>query len=240
MESSAALQVFDCTETWEAVWNAEQPPTKSRVSLRTFREIAHFVGGALSTAGFRLFQNGGTPLLERHCGALRQEILLVPAPNFASRPDLPFAIHVHLSNAELARVRARYWRPASRAPQAVAGGDLGQLVSPSRRLLFYGCMGLETAQLAASLTLEHAIPWLGAFESRTGLKNRLYAEDLALVDHCTALELLLAEFDPYEARRYLRVKMRDVKWESGPIAEPEGFTLLQDRLRPITSYYKLR
>ncbi len=193
----------------------------------------------MSTFGFQLFGNGGLPLIERRFGPFREEILLVPAPNMVRRAELPFGVRVHLSSTEIARVRGRFWRPPTRAPHLVAVGDLGQLSGTDQRIVWLACGGIVTAQLLAQELTRIAVPWFDLFKEPRRLKERLYAGEAALIDDCTALELLLAEFDPYEARRYLRLRVTTYPWTGCPIEEPSGFDLTEDRMAPIASYYRL-
>ena len=229
--------IFDNLTDWEASWN--RVPLMSRSASPTaFRDIAHYVGGALFKRGFQLFDNGGMPLLERHSGPYREEILFVPAPKMHRRSDLPFAVRVHLSSTDVARIRSRYWRPPTRAPHVVASGDIGQLLSSNRRVIWNGSAELDTAQVLIEDILRTVLPWFRCFSEPQKLKDRLYAGTLPWIDDCTALELLLAEFDPYEARRYLHRMARKFR---GAIsyAEPVGFELTEDRIGPITAYYRL-
>jgi hypothetical protein len=155
------------------------------------------------------------------------------------RAGLPFGVRVHLSSAEIARVRSRFWRPPTRAPHVVGAGDLGQLTAPERRIVWYAEGGIETARLLARELSQVAAAWFALFENPDLLKERLYARAVPLVDDCTTLELLLSEFDPYEARNYLRLRVKRATVPEGPIDEPSGFELTEDRLAPITAYYRL-
>jgi hypothetical protein len=229
--------IFGREDDWEANWN--RVPLVGRSSAPSaFRDIAHYVGGALFYHGFKLFENGGMPLIERRTGSYREEILFVPAPKMQRRPDIPFAVRIHLSSTEVARIRSRYWRPATRAPHVVASGDIGQLLSPDRRILWSGIGELETAQVLIDEIFRTVLPWFRCFSEPTVMRERLFAGTLPWVDDCTALELLLSEFDPFEARRYLMRMIRQSR-KAPSYAEPGGFDLTEDRIGPITAYYRL-
>ena len=238
MANLPTSRTFENYREWESAWGRLSMP-RLRQSSTAFAELSGYIGGALSLAGFRLFRNGGTPLLERRRGTFREEIVIVPAPGMYFREGLPFGVRVHLSSTEVARIRSRYWRPSTRAPQVVATGDIGQLRSWPRWTIWYASIGLETAESLVRELTEHAVPWFETFESPTQLRDKLYARELPLVDSSTALELLLAEFDPFEARRYLATCPPSAWFKSGPVAEPEGYRLGAARLGPISAYYRL-
>jgi hypothetical protein len=239
MDECSCRIVCSSSSEWSDLWN--QPLDLSRSSSRStqFRDIAHYVGGVLSTLGFQLFENGGLPLIERYVGAFHEEILLVPAPAMARRVGLPFGVRIHLSSADVSRVRGRFWRPPTRAPHVVAVGDLGELGAPDRHLVWLASEGLATGRQLAQELVRTAVPWFDQFADPARLKGKLYSGHIPLIDDCTALELLLAAFDPYEARRYLRLRLQRSLKLLMPIEEPSGFELSEDRLAPIAAYYRL-
>jgi hypothetical protein len=222
---------------WETRWDSAKtgsPPSNPGA----FREVAHYVGGVLSTSGFRLFENGGTPLAERHTGPYREEVIFCPAPRMARRPDLPFSVRIHLSSSAIARVRSRFWRPPTRAPVVVARGDLGQLCDPERRIIWFASGQVATAQRIAEELNRWALPWFACFKDPRKMRAKLYTRDLQWIEPCTALELLLSEFDPFEARTYRRLMIERENPKS-VVTEPSGFELTEDRFAPITTYYRL-
>lgn len=229
--------VFESLSEWMSVWECGSA-NSAHPDPVVFREIAHFVGGAMSTHGFKLFENGGTPLIERYVGPYREEVLLVPAPKMVRRAELPFAVRVHLSSSAISRVRSRFWRPPTRAPHMVARGDLGQFYAPERRIIWFGSGGVAVAERISEELARVALPWFECFRDRSKMKARLFAGKLDWIDECTALELLLSEFDPYEARRYRRLMISREDPKTA-VAEPSGFEVGDDRFAPITTYYRL-
>jgi hypothetical protein len=121
----------------------------------------------------------------------------------------------------------------------IASGDLGELFDPPKRLIWYAEAGIETAELISRTLVETALPWMEIFHSPLSLKGKLYSRSLPLVDDCTALELLLSQFDPFEGRRFLLTR-RDIVPEKGPFSEPEGYTFDPIRLNSIAASYRLR
>lgn len=229
--------IFGREDDWDGYWN--RAPFLGRVySPTVFRDIAHYVGGAMLSKGFMLFENGGMPLLERRTGPYREEILFVPAPKMLRRQEVPFAVRIHLSSTAVSRIRSRYWRPPAHAPQIVASGDIGQLLGPDRVLVWNGCEGLDTAKAVIEEITRVALPWFACFANPGRMRDRLLARTLPWIDDCTALELLLSEFDPYEARRYL-MRMGSRPSVARPFMEPVGYELTDDRMGPITAYYRL-
>jgi hypothetical protein len=234
---------FPSSSQWTSAWEGRAPrfqwPAR-RAKRSPFQDIAHYVGGALSVVGFQLFQNGGLPLIERRVGTYRQEILLTPAPRMDQRVETPFCVRIHLSNTELARVRSIYWKPPTRAPQSVAAGDLGQLAPQPCHLIWHGNGELETATRIIELLHRDVLPWFDIFLQPSRLRERIYTRSLCLVDDCTALELLLAEFDPFEARSFVTLRLQSVMEHVGPVGVAEGFDLQQDRVHAVAAYYHLR
>lgn len=169
----------------------------------TLSEAAHFLGGALLSHGFRLFQNGGLPLLERRRGPLVEELLLRGGVYDGHDGTLRVRVRVHLSHQGVRPVRERYWRPASRPPLVVAAGDLGELDLPPGWAIWNVGGGMDALEDLAEWVQRLAAPWYAAFEDPREMRDRLYGPGIALIDHQAAIELLLAEFGPAEASRYL-------------------------------------
>jgi len=233
---------FPTLGQWSATWEAR--PSRFRVKKKAerspFQEIAHYVGGALSNHGYQLFQNGGMPLIEKRVREYRQEILLLPGPEMDTRAEVPFSVQVHLSSTVLAEIRSVYWKPPTRAPQSVAHGNLGQLSPDPSFLLFHGAGRVETAGKILELLHANVLPWFEIFHRPTLLRERIYTRSLPLVDDCTSVELLLAEFDPFEARSFVRLRMESILDHTGPVDLAEGFDPQPDRVHSVAAYYNLR
>jgi hypothetical protein len=238
MVSGLECAIYDSQTEWEKAWFASSGRLKRR-PVNSFLEIASAAACAISDSGFRLFDNGGSPLTERRVRHLRQEILFMPAPRMTQRAGLPFTVRVHVSSREVARVRSRYWRPACRAPQVVASGNLGQLQFPPRHHIFFAAQRFQCVEQIARMLKEDALPWFDKFGSPLEMRADLYSGSIALVDDSTATELLLSEFDRFEAREFVRFRTQARILAKGPIAEREGYDLASDRLAPISVYYKL-
>ena len=186
---------------------------------------------AVGSEGFRPFSNGGLPLLLRLRGEMRQEIVFPAGPS-----EGEFAVRLHLSHEGVGRIRGNYWRPA-RAPLAVASGDIGLLETLPVRSIWSG----EPGDALRARLEEDVFPWFEAFDDPETLRETLQANTLPLVDASTALELVLAEFGPREARRFLRTRLDlRTRLESGsPSPERMGFDLGIDRVATIVTYYRL-
>jgi hypothetical protein len=225
---------------WLLHWETRnESRTRSANSDALFREVASRVEKSVVPHGFRLFSNGGRPLLERRYGEVREEIVFVPAPMMHLRPDRPFTVHLHLSSRSISRIRSRYWRPACRAPEVVASGNLGEVAIPPKHYIFNASDPVGCASVVSSLLLEDAVPWFGLFRKPLWLKDRLYNGAVALVNDSTAIELLLSHFDPYEARNFVREKQVSPSARGIPIPELEGFDLESSRVEPLRAYYDL-
>ena len=219
-------RVFPDIASFDAVWKSGRgqgaPPNA----------LAARVGRGLEAIGFRLFHNGGLPRLDRRRRVLREELVFAPGPD-----DLSFAVRFHLSHDGLGEVRRKYWRPATRAPFAVASGDIGLLESPPVRSI-WDASDPETAEAILSRVNEDLLPWFDAFEDPDTLHETLFAGTLPLVDVSTALELMVAEFGVRDARRFLRTRI-DLPESPPPATYREGFDLSEDRVSSVVSYFRL-
>jgi hypothetical protein len=222
---------------WELEWAKREPPIKKQ-SDKNFKQIAANLESEFGPIGFRLFNNGGLPLLERHRNHIREEVLLLPAPRMLHRPDLPFAVRVHVSSAKVAKVRSRFWRPACRAPQIVAVGDIGELGLPPRHLIFSAADPTACTNHLIEIFDQDVLAWFRAFHYPLELRERLHV-GMPLVNSSTAMELLLSEFSADEARLFMNMKDLTAAHVPGPIREIEGYDLGGDRVAPIKAYYGL-
>jgi hypothetical protein len=223
---------------WDFAWSAV-PTHRSKGSEESLRKVARLAEQSVLPDGFRLFQNGGRPLLERHRGDYREEIVLIPAPQMYLRSELPFTVQVHLSSKAIARVRSRFWRPAIRAPEIVASGNLGLLCSPPGYLIFSAFDQYKCAERLSDLLVEVALPWFKIFRSRTRLRDHLYEGPVPLVSGSTTIELMLTEYGLAEAREFMDAMNFALPEPAGPISELEGYDLASNRFGPIKAYYKL-
>lgn len=185
----------------------------------SFVSAAHFVGGSLLHSGFRLFRNGGLPLLERRVGPLVQEIILDPGPGAIQGRYIPMSVRVHISHEGMREVRQRYWTPASRAPVVIASGQLGLLDLPPGFVIWNVASSEDTLEPLARWIDGLALPWFELFEDPMELARRVCEQRVPLLKNVDALELVLAEFGPYQARRFLR-DLVEFGAEVSPVAKP--------------------
>jgi len=199
-------QIFYREAEFDTAWRR---PTGSRWGKRVGNPddavwaAANFLAGALLRDGFRLFKNGGSPLLERRTLRLVEEIVLKPAPDARRRGHPAVAVQLHLSHTGLRGVRERYWRPSSRAPQVVASGDLGQLDIPPGWVLWNLTPRQETLEEMVEWVERLALPWFETFHRPTTLRRALDERMVPLVSLETSLELMLTEFGQVEAALFL-------------------------------------
>lgn len=231
-------QSYPSKEAWLKAWNEARGSRRNLFSRGAAsgqtENVAHFLGGALLSDGFRVFKNGGTPIIERRFGQWVEEILVQPCP----AANGTFAIHLFLSHQGLREVRSRYWRPASRAPIVVANCDIGELELPPRWITWDVAAGMETSEEAVSWVERLALPWFDTFHDSAVLKQALYASMVPLIDASTALEILIAEFGLEEARKYFRTQI-DEGALRGIIEESRGHNVIATRLRAIAAYYRI-
>lgn len=166
-------------------------------------EAGHFLGGALMADGFRIFKNGGLPLLERRPGPLIEEIVLRSSPFLGGEPFLPVRVYLHLSHIGLQDVRIRYWRPASRAPSGLLCLDLGQLELPPCWVIWNVGHDYDVLVELVEWVRRLALPWFNLFENTELLRSSVFQQMVSGLDLDRSLELILAEFGTKEATRFL-------------------------------------
>ena len=209
--SNPKRQVFFQEHDFQRVWEQPSRPVglvsrlrKSEPSTRQIlSETAHFLGGALLTDGFVLFQNGGLPQLERRFGPLIEEILLRPSPSLSRDGSLSVRVCLHLSHTGLQTNRMRYWPCPTRAPSSVTSMDLGQLEIPPCWVIWHLGLNQENLVDLVDWIRRLALPWFGIFETERELHQRLFRSEIAGVNLDTALELVIAEFGVLEGARFM-------------------------------------
>ena len=220
----ARRRVFYEKQDFQLAWEGlgprrrflEQFRRNSHVPREAISEAGHFLGGALLADGFQIFKNGGIPLLERRTGPLIEEIVLRASPTICDEPFVPLRVYLHLSHSGLQDVRLRYWRPASRAPSYLACLDLGQLELPPCWVIWNVGLSYEVLLDLHDWVRRLAIPWFNLFEDSVLLRQMLYQRMVSGIDLDRSLELILAQYGPIEAMRFLEeCVMRDS--EMGPM-----------------------
>lgn len=182
---------------FNALRHPDHPPREA------LTEAGHFLGGALLSEGFRIFKNGGLPLLERRPGPLIEEIVLRSSPFLSGEPFLPVRVFLHLSHVGLQDVRIRYWKPASRAPSGLVGIDLGQLEIPPCWVIWNVGLDYDVLVELVDWVRRLALPWFNLFEDSEQLRARLFQQTVSGLNLDRCLELVLAQYGPKEAIRFL-------------------------------------
>ena len=214
---------------YEAAWQAQtgrDATAEARVAA-----IATEVAQGLARRGFRLFHNGGLPLLDRRQGEHRVEILLPTQPQGDD-----FSVRFHLTHEGVGNVRAKFWRPAVRAPKTVAAGDIGLLEAEPVYSLW--SPEADAAEAIRAIVEHDVIPWLDLVDDPPRLRDALLQGDVPMIDLTTSVELMLAEFGVREARRYLQA-VAELAWPPLVVPRPNGFVLDDSRMASIVAYYQL-
>lgn len=206
----ARRRLFYQKQDFQLAWEGLHPnarhfrnPRNSSSPREALTEAGHFLGGALLADRFRIFKNGGVPLLERRSGPIIEEIVLRASPYVCTESFLPIRVYLHLSHARLKDVRVRYWRPASRAPGLVASLDLGQLELPPCYVIWNVGQDYEVLVELLDWIRRLALPWFDLFEDSGRLRRELFNGLVSCLDIDRQLEMVLAEFGPAEGARYL-------------------------------------
>lgn len=195
---------------WERAW-LERPALPPLVRdlveeapepREAFAGAIGFLAGAMERHGFVLFRNGGNPLIERHSGPLRQELLVRLGPHPVRGAVVPLTLQLHVSHTGLRDIRERYWPAMGHIPTSIAGGNIG-LLQPIPTYDLWNVAGDRALSDLRAHLEEFLIPYLETLEDPRLLRRTLYDTGLPLVDQATATELLLHEFGRAEARAYL-------------------------------------
>jgi hypothetical protein len=229
-------------------WNEGQTRTALAVFGRSpdpgaFYEAAHFVAGAMLSHGFRLFRNGGLPLLERRVESLIQEIIIQPGPKSIRGVYVPLTFKVHLSHEGMKAVRERYWTVASRAPLVVASGHLGLVDQPPGWVIWDVAGGGRCLEDLALWATSLATTWFDYFDSIDELRDDVLQTHVPLLNSADALELVLAERGRDQAKRFLREIIEfgaDLSPKATPLRRVDEQASLRSRLDAIATCYRLR
>lgn len=181
--------------------------------------MLHETALELEPRGFRLFRNGGLPLLERRTGGFVEEILLVPGPEVQGGRSVNARVHV--SSQLLREFRERYWQPASLAPAVLAGGDVGLFDLPPAHVAWRVETERDVAELL-SVLIEGVLPWLEAFWELRKLWDALESGGYPLLRPAVVVELAGALVGKGEGLRLLRTLAR-----AGAFTEEERARLLR-------------
>lgn len=195
----AALRLAD-ELAWQAFWH-----TARRAQGPLPEALLHESALELEPQGFRLFRNGGLPLLERRTGDFVEEILLVPGPEVEGGRSVNARVHV--SSQRLREFRERYWQPASLAPAVLAGGDVGWFDLPPAHVEWRVETERDVAELLSVLT-ESVLPWLEVFWDLPRLWDALEHGGYPLLRPAVAVELAGAWVGKGEGLRLLRALAR--------------------------------
>jgi hypothetical protein len=197
---------------WETVWNTPVDiPTFVRDlgepgSLEvqsSFHGAVHFLAGFLQRFEFRLFRNGGLPLIERRTGPMIEEVLVRLGPNPVRGAYLPISLQLHVCHDGLREVRERYWPTAGRPPVSMVSGNMGLI----QAVPTYDVWNVATEDSLGEITemfRQDLLPYLELLSSPNQLRRAIFEGDAPMFDAATSVEWLLMEFGRSDAREYLR------------------------------------
>lgn len=189
----------------------------------TFNSACSFIGGAMLEDDFRLFRNGGSPLLERRCGGLVEEVVFLPGPKTLRGRYVPLTINVHLSHAGLRAVRSRYWGANSGIPAILSSQNAGFLQAEPRLVIWNVAAGERVLENLARWVRGLVLPWFDQFESPDVASRKFYDGDCPLPPDA-ALEWFLCEYGEGAADAYFHEFV---------LAEPALAMMVRQHLRSI-------
>ena len=193
------VQFFDSHAAFDAAWSRSIPGKSVPGDLRSdspeakVERIANFVAGTALADGFRLFKNGGTPLIEKRRGTRVYEIVFRASPRSIHREYAPFQIQIMVSDRRLKYQREIYWPSPSTAPSLIAGCQLEELQIPPRFAIYNAYCAMERIEAIAESIQQLAQPWFTQFLRPTLNPDRLRFGSVSFVRRDTALELMLLE-----------------------------------------------
>lgn len=201
-------------QEWQALWSRRAPDIRIAKELLSgdhdvdslVRDACNFLGGMAYGSKFRLFHNGGVPLLERRRGPWTEEIIFRSPTSGRAGVWAPLTMHIHLSCDDFFEVRQRYWSVLTKPPRVVATGNVGQTESPPCWILWNLAAGSPVEPVSETMAdhlMRHAIPWFEGFANPARMRRKLFDEGIPLLDPITALEWCLYEFGTGEANAYL-------------------------------------
>lgn len=172
---------------------------------------AHYVGGFLDRFDFRLFRNGGMPLLERRTPPLREEILIRQGAHSVRGAYVPMSFELHVSHEGLREIRERYWTGAGRPPIVLVSGNIGLTQQVPTFDIWNAANDSSLKELCFTLQ-QDVLPYLELLDSPNQLRRAIFDFEAPLFDHTAAIEWLLMEFGRKDARDYIRalVDLEDV------------------------------
>jgi hypothetical protein len=197
---------------WEDVWNTPvDVPTLVRDlgmpgSLEvesTFHGAVHFLAGYLQRFDFRLFRNGGLPLIERRSGPLIEEVLVRPGPNAVRGAYMPISLQLHVCHDGLREIRERYWPTAGHPPVSLVSGNIGLI----QTVPTFDVWNVATEDALVEITesfRQDLLPYLEMLSSPNQLRRAIFDGEAPMFDPATSVEWLLMEFGRSDARQFMR------------------------------------
>jgi hypothetical protein len=208
---------FSSHEHFESAWKTEiEIPSLVRDlgepgSLeveQSFHGSVHYLAGYLERVEFKLFRNGGLPLIERRTGDLREELLVRLAPNGVRGAYIPVKIDLCVSNSGLREIRERYWHGSGRPPISFFSGNIGLLQEVRTFDLWNVATEDALSQLVRNIR-DYTLPFLELLASPAQMRRAIFDSEIAVLDHASCLEYLIMEFGTADARQYIRQLIDD-------------------------------
>jgi hypothetical protein len=197
---------------FDAVWNTSiDVPTLVRdlgnpgsiSEQESFHGAVHFIAGFLERFEFQLFRNGGLPLIERHTGRMREEIILRLGPHAIRGAYIPVAMTIHISHEGLREVRDKYWPGSGRAPISLYSANVGQLQVPATHDIWNVATEDALTQIT-QFTRQEVLPFLEMLASPAQMRRAILDRNFPQFNIATSLEWLLLEFGHADARQFIR------------------------------------
>ena len=197
---------------WNKVWSTPVEVPKlvrdlgfpgSLETEESFHGAVHYLAGYLQRFEFRLFRNGGLPLIERRTGPMIEEILIRMGPNPIRGAYLPISIDIHVCHEGLREIRERYWPTAGRPPISLISGNIGLLQTVPTFDVWNVATENALVEIADSFRQE-LLPFLEMLSSPNQLRRAIFDGEAPMFDPASSVEWLLLEFGRSDAREFIR------------------------------------
>jgi len=206
---------FKTHREWEEVWTTPVDVPSFVKDLgepgslevqSTFHGAVHYLAGYLQRFDFRLFRNGGLPLIERRTGPIIEEVLVRMGPNPVRGAYLPISLKLHVSHEGLRPIRERYWPTAGRPPVLIVSGNVG-LTQESPTFDIWNVATEDSLREITTSFRSDLLPYLELLQSPNQLRRAIFDGKAPMFDPATSVEWLLMEYGRTDAREYIRQLM---------------------------------
>jgi hypothetical protein len=221
---------------WNRLGDETEPLTISQ--LLEVEEVAKNIGALLRSTKFRLFHNGGNPMLERRYQTRRYELLIKPQPLCLRSASPCFTVHAIVTDSRLLEHRQLFGNTASGQLAVVAQANAGQLAIPPGFWLWTTDPLTNPAPEIADWIDDHLIPWFQGIEDGMEAPIEFVQGKVPFVSIDTALELMLIVYGKEDTGKHMRKLSRHDQTIADALSGKDQ-TQSAARFRSLVSQFQL-